>query len=81
MLTLGSEQERVRRPLHRRVLDTTQSPASSDRVRVFGVDDDLGQEGFVFGGDGLRGDGFREFGEWQEEERSGGWELSNGIRW
>jgi hypothetical protein len=41
--TLGSEQERMASPIHRRILDTPQGASASDRIRVFSVNDDLGQ--------------------------------------
>lgn len=63
------------RPIHRRVLYTPQRASSSDRIRVFGVDDNLGEEGFVLRRDRLRGDGQRERREWEEEEWAGRGDL------
>ena len=55
-------------PIHRRVLDTPQGASASDCIRVFGVNDDLGQQGFVFRRYGFRRDGCWEGREGKEEE-------------
>lgn len=58
-------------PIHRRVLNTAQRASASDRIRVFSVNHDFGQEGFVLRRYGLRRDGCWEGREGKEEERTG----------
>lgn len=55
-------------PIHRRILDTPQRASASNRIRVFSVNHNLGQQGFVFRRDGFRRDGCREGREGKEEE-------------